>query len=65
MEGGGRLKAFHYTNFTLGPDIILNTKNYIKSSFRIITQFLTINASKRKHKIKSITMTKQGKSTLG
>ena len=25
--GGGGLKAFHCTNFTLGPDIILNTKN--------------------------------------
>ena len=26
--GGGRgLKAFHCTNFTLGPDIILDTKN--------------------------------------
>ena len=25
--GGGGLKAFHRTNFTLGPDIILNTKN--------------------------------------
>ena len=23
----GGLKAFHCTNFTLGPDIILNTKN--------------------------------------
>ena len=23
----GSLKAFHCTNFTLGPDIILNTKN--------------------------------------
>ena len=26
-KGGGGLKAFHCTNFTLGPDIILNTKN--------------------------------------
>ena len=25
--GGGGLKAFHCTSFTLGPDIILNTKN--------------------------------------
>ena len=25
--GEGGLKAFHSTNFTLGPDIILNTKN--------------------------------------
>ena len=25
--GGGGLKAFHCTNFTLGSDIILNTKN--------------------------------------
>ena len=25
--GGGALKAFHCTSFTLGPDIILNTKN--------------------------------------
>ena len=23
----GGLKAFHFRNFTLGPDIILNTKN--------------------------------------
>ena len=37
--GGGVLKAFHCTNFTLGPDIILNTKKkkkYIKSSVRIM-----------------------------
>ena len=25
--GGGGGKAFHCTSFTLGPDIILNTKN--------------------------------------
>ena len=25
--GGGGLKAFHCTNFTLGPNIILNTKS--------------------------------------
>ena len=25
--GGGGLKGFHCTNSTLGPDIILNTKN--------------------------------------
>ena len=25
--GGAGLKAFHCTNFTLGPDIILHTKN--------------------------------------
>ena len=25
--GEGWLKAFHCTNFTLGPDIIFNTKN--------------------------------------
>ena len=25
-RGGRGLKAFHCTNFTLGPDIILNTK---------------------------------------
>ena len=31
----GGLKAFHCTNFTFGPDIILNTK-YIKSSVRIM-----------------------------
>ena len=31
----GGLKAFHCTNFTLGPDIILNTKTYIKSSVRM------------------------------
>ena len=30
------LKAFHCTNFTLGPDVILNTKKYIKSSVRIM-----------------------------
>ena len=24
---GGALKVFHCTNFTLGPDIVLNTKN--------------------------------------
>ena len=34
--GGGGLKAFHCTNFTLGPDIILNTKKYIKISVRIM-----------------------------
>ena len=28
--GGGGLKAFHCTNFTLGPDIILNTKKIHK-----------------------------------
>ena len=27
LPGGWGLKAFHCTNFTLGPDIILNTKN--------------------------------------
>ena len=32
----GGLKAFHCTNFTLGPVIILNTKKYIKSSVRIM-----------------------------
>ena len=32
----GDLKAFHCINFTLGPDIILNTKQYIKSSVRIM-----------------------------
>ena len=36
----GGLKAFHCTNFTLGPDIILNTKKKkkknIKSSVRIM-----------------------------
>ena len=32
----GGFKAFHCTNFTLGPDIILNTKKYVKSSVRII-----------------------------
>ena len=26
----GGLKAFHCTKFTLGPDIIFNTKKYIK-----------------------------------
>ena len=26
-RGRGGLKTFHRTNFTLGPDIILNTKN--------------------------------------
>ena len=31
----GILKAFHSTNFTLGPGIILNTK-YIKCSVRIM-----------------------------
>ena len=31
--GGGGLKAFHCTNFTLGPDIILNTKNTYKVRF--------------------------------
>ena len=31
----GVLKAFHCTNFTLGPVIILNTK-YIKCSVRIM-----------------------------
>ena len=30
------LKAFHCTNSTLGPDTILNTKRYIKSSVRIM-----------------------------
>ena len=36
--GGRGLKAFHFTNFTMGPDIILNTKNkiYIKSSVSIM-----------------------------
>ena len=34
---GVELKAFHCTNFTLGPDIILNTKKkYTKSSVRIM-----------------------------
>ena len=32
---GVGLKAFHSTNFTLGPDINLNTK-YIKRSVRIM-----------------------------
>ena len=32
----GGLKAFHCTNFTLSPDIILNTKKYIKCSVRIM-----------------------------
>ena len=30
---GGGLKAFHCTNFNLGPDIILNTKNTLKVLF--------------------------------
>ena len=34
--GGGGLKVFHCTNFTLCPDIFLNTKMYIKSSVRIM-----------------------------
>ena len=37
--GGGGLRAFHCTNFTLGPDIILNTKKkkkYIKRSVSIM-----------------------------
>ena len=35
--GGERgLKVFHCTNFTLGPDIILNIKKYIQSSVRIM-----------------------------
>ena len=29
----GGLKAFHCTNFTLGPDLILNTKNTRKVRF--------------------------------
>ena len=58
--GGGALKAFHCTNFTLGPDIILNTKK-IHKRFGSHNGF----ASQRKHKIKSITVTKQRKSTLG
>ena len=33
----GGSKAFHCTNFTLGPDTILDTKKYIKSSVRIMT----------------------------
>ena len=32
----GGLKAFHCTNFSLGPDIILNSKKYIKGSVRIM-----------------------------
>ena len=31
--GGEVLKAFHCTNFIQGPDIILNTKKYIKIWF--------------------------------
>ena len=38
--GGGRgLKSFHFTNFTLGPDIILNTK--IHKRFGSHNGFLT------------------------
>ena len=37
--GGGRLKAFHCTNFTLGADIILNTK--IHKTFGSHNGFLT------------------------
>ena len=39
----GGLKTFHCTNFTLGADIILNTKNtkkYIKRSVRIMAFLL-------------------------
>ena len=32
----GGSKVFHCTNFTLGPDTILDTKKYIKSSVRIM-----------------------------
>ena len=33
--GGQRLKAFHCTNFNMGPDIIINTKIH-KTLFRIL-----------------------------
>ena len=57
----GGLKAFHCTNFTLGLNIGLNTKMHKK--FGLHTGFLTpINASQRKHKIKSITVTKNNMS---
>ena len=34
--GGWGLKAFHCTNVTLGPDIIVNAKIHTKSSVRIM-----------------------------
>ena len=51
--GCGWLKAFHCTNFTLDPDIILNTK--IHKKFGSHNGFLTQSMHLSERKIKSIT----------
>ena len=47
VRGWGRLKAFHCTNLTLGPDIIVNTKK-IHKKFGSHNGFLTQSMHLRK-----------------